>query len=123
MALITEKKVEIWHSVLRNFISSYDSASQIRDKALSFAASKTEQLFHNYLTTPYSRGYSEKDLSLVTGTGTFGRVLLARDRRGGEFYALKIMNISEVIRLKQVEHVQNEKNILMSIEHPFIVNL
>ncbi|EDO31553.1 predicted protein [Nematostella vectensis] len=68
MALITEKKVEIWHSVLRSFISSYDSASQIRDKALSFAASKTEQLFHNYLTTPYSRGYSEKDLSLVTGT-------------------------------------------------------
>ncbi|XP_048588346.1 uncharacterized protein LOC125572211 [Nematostella vectensis] len=62
------RKVEIWHSVLRSFISNYDSASQIRDKALSFAASKTEQLFHNYLTTPYSRGYSEKDLSLVTGT-------------------------------------------------------
>jgi protein kinase X len=60
---------------------------------------------------------------LTSGTGTFGRVLLARERRGGEFYALKIMNISEVIRLKQVEHVQNEKNILMKIDHPFIVNL
>ena len=59
-----------------------------------------------------------------SGTGTFGRVLLARDRRNTtEFYALKIMNISEVIRLKQVEHVQNEKNILSRIEHPFIVNL
>lgn len=60
---------------------------------------------------------------LLLGTGTFGRVLLAKDRHGSEFYALKIMTISEVIRLKQVEHVQNEKNILMKIEHPFIVNL
>ena len=33
------------------------------------------------------------------------------------------MNISEVIRLKQVEHVQNEKNILARIDHPFVVNL
>ena len=57
------------------------------------------------------------------GTGTFGRVLLCRDRRTSEYHALKIMNIREVIRLKQVEHVQNEKNILSKIEHPFIVNL
>ncbi|RMX56068.1 hypothetical protein pdam_00020402 [Pocillopora damicornis] len=63
------------------------------------------------------------DLSTTLGTGTFGRVLLCRDRRSGEYHALKIMNIREVIRLKQVEHVQNEKNILSKIEHPFIVNL
>ena len=60
---------------------------------------------------------------LMAGTGTFGRVLLCRDRRTSEYHALKIMNIREVIRLKQVEHVQNEKNILSKIEHPFIVNL
>lgn len=60
---------------------------------------------------------------LMAGTGTFGRVLLAHDRRTSEYHALKIMNIREVIRLKQVEHVQNEKNILSKIEHPFIVNL
>ena len=59
----------------------------------------------------------------VLGTGTFGRVLLAKDKRGTEYYALKIMNISEVKRLKQVEHVQNEKEILIKIDHPFIVNL
>lgn len=59
----------------------------------------------------------------MAGTGTFGRVLLCRDRITSEYHALKIMNIREVIRLKQVEHVQNEKSILSKIEHPFIVNL
>jgi len=33
------------------------------------------------------------------------------------------MPIAEVIRLKQVDHVKNEKDILMSVKHPFIVHL
>ncbi|KAI4466026.1 cyclic nucleotide-dependent protein kinase [Holotrichia oblita] len=36
---------------------------------------------------------------------------------------MKILNLADIIRLKQVEHVKNEKNILMEIRHPFIVNL
>ena len=57
------------------------------------------------------------------GTGTFGRVVLARDIPSKGFFALKIMTISEVIRLRQVEHVNSEKSILASISHPFIVNM
>jgi serine/threonine protein kinase len=37
--------------------------------------------------------------------------------------ALKMLKKSEVIRLKQVEHIKAEKDILSMIEHPFIVNL
>ena len=55
------------------------------------------------------------------GTGTFGRVRLVR--KGSEFYALKIMTIGEVMRLKQTVHVKSEKNILLKIKHPFIVDL
>ncbi|XP_067007437.1 cAMP-dependent protein kinase catalytic subunit 3 [Anabrus simplex] len=36
---------------------------------------------------------------------------------------MKILAIGDVIRLKQVEHVKNEKNILQEARHPFIVNL
>ncbi|OQR75603.1 protein kinase DC2-like, partial [Tropilaelaps mercedesae] len=31
------------------------------------------------------------------------------------------MRIDDVIRLKQVDHVRNEKTILQQIEHPFII--
>jgi len=37
--------------------------------------------------------------------------------------ALKILKKSEVIRLKQVDHVKAETEILRMIDHPFIVNL
>lgn len=60
---------------------------------------------------------------LFSGTGTFGRVCLCRDKQTDKYCALKILAMSDVIRLKQVEHVKNEKNILCEINHPFIVNL
>lgn len=56
------------------------------------------------------------------GTGTFGRVCLCRDRSGA-FHAMKIMEISDIFRLKQVEHVKNEKAILLQVQHPFIIRM
>jgi len=61
---------------------------------------------------------------LVTvGTGTFGRVYLVRHRITKKYYAMKMLKKAEVVRLKQVEHLTAEKQILMSIKHPFVVNL
>ena len=65
----------------------------------------------------------------VIGTGTFARVCLcqvgptchsqylistnfAQDKSSKDFYALKILTMAQVIKLKQVEHVINEKEIL-----------
>ena len=45
-------------------------------------------------------------------SGTFARVCLCRERTSRDYFALKILAIHDVIRLKQVEHVKNEKNIL-----------
>ena len=57
------------------------------------------------------------------GTGTFGRVCLCRDKITNKYWAMKILAMADVIRLKQIEHVKNEKNILQEIDHPFIVNM
>uniref|UniRef100_A0A182IQZ2 Protein kinase domain-containing protein n=1 Tax=Anopheles atroparvus TaxID=41427 RepID=A0A182IQZ2_ANOAO len=56
-------------------------------------------------------------------TGTFGRVCLCRDKITNKYWAMKILAMADVIRLKQIEHVKNEKNILREIDHPFIVNM
>ena len=37
---------------------------------------------------------------------------MCRERASRDYFALKILAIHDVIRLKQVEHVKNEKNIL-----------
>ncbi|CAH0753521.1 unnamed protein product [Bemisia tabaci] len=68
-------------------------------------------------------GLEDFDIIKTIGTGTFGRVCLCREKATDKFAAMKILAIADVIRLKQVDHVKNEKNILAEIRHPFIVNL
>lgn len=63
------------------------------------------------------------ELLNTVGTGTFGRVIVVRHKSSGDYYALKIMSIAEVLRLKQTEHVKNEKDILTQVNHAFIINL
>ena len=70
------------------------------------------------------------------GTGTFARVFLCKQKRrsthqdedeannnSGDFFALKVLSMHDVIRLKQVDHVKSEKNILLEINHPFLVDM
>ena len=57
------------------------------------------------------------------GTGTFGRVQLVKEKTAKHFFALKVMSIPDVIRLKQEQHVHNEKSVLKEVSHPFLVKL
>mmetsp|Transcript_32145 Transcript_32145/g.70140 ORF Transcript_32145/g.70140 Transcript_32145/m.70140 type:complete len:357 (-) Transcript_32145:250-1320(-) len=66
---------------------------------------------------------AELDQKETLGTGTFGRVRLAQHIHNHKYFALKILKKSEIIRLKQVEHVISEKAILSSVKHPFIIQL
>eukprot|EP01069_Polyplicarium_translucidae_P001263 Polyplicarium_translucidae@DN1602_c0_g1_i1.p1 len=59
------------------------------------------------------------------GTGSFGRVFLARrnDDPAGNPVAIKRLKKAIVIRQKQVDHIVSEKKILQSVKHPFVVEM
>ncbi|KAL2183221.1 Pkinase-domain-containing protein [Thermothelomyces heterothallicus CBS 203.75] len=77
-----------------------------------------------------SRKLSVNDLVKVRtlGTGTFARVCLVRPSHGTEadrskVFALKILRKTDVIKLKQIDHVRHERQILADVRgHPFITN-
>ena len=62
-------------------------------------------------------------------TGTFARVCLVRpadpdDAHRDKVFALKILRKTEVIKLKQIDHVRHERQILADVSgYPFITNL
>ncbi|CAG0922021.1 unnamed protein product [Notodromas monacha] len=72
-----------------------------------------------------SREYTVDNFEIVKtiGTGTFGRVCLCREKATKTYYALKVLAIADVVRLKQVEHVRNEKRVLGMSLHPFIIQM
>ncbi|TVY28572.1 Protein kinase [Lachnellula hyalina] len=78
-----------------------------------------------------SKGLCVRDFELVRtlGTGTFARVWLVRladpkEEDRDKVFALKVLRKVEVIKLKQVDHVNHERSVLADIAgHPFITTL
>ncbi|WWC89176.1 uncharacterized protein L201_004094 [Kwoniella dendrophila CBS 6074] len=44
-------------------------------------------------------------------------------KHNGRFYAVKVLNKEKVIKMKQVEHTNSEREMLVRVRHPFLVNL
>lgn len=64
---------------------------------------------------------SDYEILQTLGAGSFGRVRLSRHKASNRYVAIKSLKKAEIIRIKQVDHVISENNILCSINHPFIV--
>lgn len=68
-------------------------------------------------------GLDQFDFVKIIGTGTFGRVALAKYKQDGSFCAVKILEKDFVVKSKQVEHTLSEKQILLGCQNQFVVRL
>ncbi|KAJ3203458.1 camp-dependent protein kinase catalytic subunit [Entophlyctis luteolus] len=70
-----------------------------------------------------SKKYQLSDFQIyrTLGTGSFGRVHMIRIKSSGAFYAMKVLIKNDVVKMKQVEHTNNERKILSKLEYPFLV--
>lgn len=59
----------------------------------------------------------------VIGKGTFGKVILAKNKDDGELYALKCVKKDYIVKTKNVENIKNEKALLEKINNPYIIKL
>jgi protein kinase X len=60
---------------------------------------------------------------VVIGQGTFGKVFLAKMLDNQPPVAIKSLKKTHLIKMDQVEHLRNEKNVLTLVDSPFIVKL
>lgn len=69
--------------------------------------------------------YSLQDFQIMRtlGTGSFGRVHLVRSVHNGRYYAMKVLKKQQVIKMKQIEHTNDERRMLKLVEHPFIIRM
>ena len=67
--------------------------------------------------------WEDLELRRILGVGTFGRVKLVLHKPTNTAYALKCMRKQQVVATKQQSHVLNEKRILASMDHPFVLRL
>ena len=69
--------------------------------------------------------YSLTDFTLkrTLGTGSFGRVHLVQSNHNQRFYAVKVLKKAQVVKMKQVEHTNDERKMLTKVKHAFLVTL
>jgi protein kinase A len=63
------------------------------------------------------------ELQRTLGTGSFGRVHLVQSRHNQRFYAIKVLKKAQVVKMKQVEHTNDERKMLGEVKHPFLITL
>ncbi|KAH7348745.1 kinase-like domain-containing protein [Rhexocercosporidium sp. MPI-PUGE-AT-0058] len=63
------------------------------------------------------------DMLRTLGTGSFGRVHLVQSKHNQRFYAVKVLKKQQVVKMKQVEHTNDERKMLQEVKHPFLITL
>ena len=59
----------------------------------------------------------------LIGKGSYGKVLLVKLKSKENYYAMKILNKNLLKLKKQVDHTKNERDLMVKINSPFIVNI
>lgn len=72
---------------------------------------------------PYRLSLSDFELKQTLGAGSSARVHLARCKINHKYYALKAINKKDLMTQRQVQHAQNERDVLGLVSHPFLVKL
>jgi serine/threonine protein kinase len=96
------------------------------DESSSSGVEDNNELEENSVIFSKNKQVVTKDdfeLLTVIGKGSFGKVMQVRKKDDGKIYAMKVLRKDTIVARKQVAHTKAEKNILMKIQHPFIVNL
>uniref|UniRef100_A0A673IHL5 Serine/threonine-protein kinase Sgk1 n=1 Tax=Sinocyclocheilus rhinocerous TaxID=307959 RepID=A0A673IHL5_9TELE len=64
------------------------------------------------------------DFLKVIGKGSFGKVLLAKRKRDGKCYAIKVLQKKVILNRREQKHIMAERNVLLkNVKHPFLVGL
>ncbi|CAG0914624.1 unnamed protein product [Notodromas monacha] len=94
--------------------------------------SRKKEAFNRRFDNPTAAGFIGKQhrghlsdylLIRTIGTGSFGRVVLARRRADNQPFAVKILRKAKVVSSRQVGHTLDEKRLLHAVDNHFLVRL
>lgn len=59
----------------------------------------------------------------ILGEGSYSTVIMAKEIETGKLLAVKMLDKNHIIRQKKTKYVNLEKQVLLMLDHPFVVKL
>jgi hypothetical protein len=99
----------------RNGLQRFDDVYCIDVSDFSERKSEMNHLRRTSLVPDNTASRNDFEFLQTLGTGSFGRVRLVRHKASQRYYACKILKKKDILKMKQVDHILNEKRILSDI--------
>jgi len=90
---------------------------------------KEEQKRQSMRIVPEDEKTAEKltlddfEMLKVLGKGTFGKVMLGKEKKTGNVFAIKLLRKDVILAKDEVEHTLTENRVLQNSKHPFLTEL
>ncbi|CAK95177.1 unnamed protein product (macronuclear) [Paramecium tetraurelia] len=116
------EKIAYFQSYTQNY--NVDYYLSLDDKPLSvFSKGRTLKLIPIYYGESKSNSFDDFTLIKCIGVGGFSRVYLVRQKRNGQFFAMKIIDKSFIIKNNKESMINNEKWIMSNLDSQFLTRL
>ncbi|XP_016145395.1 RAC-alpha serine/threonine-protein kinase-like [Sinocyclocheilus grahami] len=82
-------------------------------------------VLHIWISTSHHKRKTMNDFDYLKllGKGTFGKVILVREKASGTYYAMKILRKEVIVAKDEVAHTLTESRVLKNTRHPFLTSL
>uniref|UniRef100_A0A667ZTJ2 non-specific serine/threonine protein kinase n=1 Tax=Myripristis murdjan TaxID=586833 RepID=A0A667ZTJ2_9TELE len=102
-------------------------AKQEEEGILCSPTSQIENVNEEEMDTSIShhkrKTMNDFDYLKLLGKGTFGKVILVKEKASGTYYAMKILKKEVIIAKDEVAHTLTESRVLKNTRHPFLTSL
>eukprot|EP00116_Pleurobrachia_bachei_P003760 sb/3464022/ len=124
----TEVERDAWVEILNKTMTSLRAAETLKMESLDLRPSDDKAKKSSFLEKSLGVGgegelkksLEDFEMLKVLGKGTFGKVMLARDKSTSEVYAIKVLRKDVVIEKEEIAHTMTEGRVLRMSRHPFL---
>ncbi|NP_001083878.1 RAC-alpha serine/threonine-protein kinase [Xenopus laevis] len=118
-----EEWIQVIQHVADNLKKQEEEMMEVRSGDSPSDNSGAEEMEVSHSKPKHKVTMNEFEYLKLLGKGTFGKVILVKEKATGRYYAMKILKKEVIVAKDEVAHTLTENRVLQNSRHPFLTAL